>query len=68
MLEHRLVTPMGIEEIPIGVFRFFELRDMGELEQAVDNLERLVANAQGAFGFSRAWSPRYGRPAVGALE
>ena len=66
--QNRLVAPVRIEKIPVGVHRRLELRHMGELKQSIDNRQRRMANAKGALGLPRIGLPRNERAAVGALK
>ena len=68
MLQNRLVAPVRMKEIPVGVHRALELRHMGELKQPIDNRQRRMANAQGALGLPRIGLPRNDRAAIGALK
>ena len=68
VLQNRLIAPVRIKEIPIRVLRAIELRHMGELEQAVDDRQRRLSNAQGALGLSRIGLPGNDRAAIDALK
>lgn len=68
MLQNRLIAPVLIKEIPVGVHRALELRHMRELKQPIDNRQWRMANAQGALGLPRIGLPRNDRAAIGALK
>ena len=68
MLQNRLVSPVRMKEIPVGVLRALELRHMGELKQPIDNRQRRMANAQGALELPRIGLPRNDRAALGTLK
>ena len=68
MFQDRLIAPVRIKEIPVRVLRALELRDVRELKQPIDNRQRRMANAQGAFGLPRIGLPRNDRTAIGALK
>ena len=66
--EQRRVAPIGLEIVPIGIFRGLKLRYMGQFHQAVDHLNRLMANANGVRRLLPASLPRHARSAICAIE
>ena len=57
-LEQRRVAPVRLEIVPIGIFRGLKLRYVSQLHQAVDHLNRLMANANGVRRLLPASLPR----------
>ena len=67
-LEQRRVAPVRLEIVPIGIFRGLKLRYVSQLHQAVNHLNRLMANANGVRRLLPASLPRHARSAICAIE